>query len=125
MIKDTLQKNQSLIVDDDTLLEFMSLPYKERGLRLEKILSEKFSMSKHVGDLRGWCILQNQRFYQSKDFRNVEYLPFEKIEVPAPVNYESVLTDFYGDWRTPVKTHTHSNIYSAEISWEEYLRKQH
>lgn len=123
MIKETLQNKQSLVVDEKTLQNFMKLPYKQRGIKFEEFLAEKFFMSEHVGDLRGWSILSSKKFYQSKDFREVTYLPFEKTELPAPVNYESVLTDFYGDWRTPVKTHTHASIYSTNISWEEYLQQ--
>ena len=124
IIEEFLNEKRHLVIDDETLRKFMSLPYKKRGIRLEEFLAENFFMSEHVGDLRDWCLMQGQRFYQLKDFRDVVYLPFEKIEVPAPVNYESILTDYYGDWRTPVYTHSHSNIYSAEISWEEYLQKK-
>lgn len=123
MIKDTLQKKQSLIVDENTLKEFMKLPYKQRGIKLEEFLAEKFFMSEHVGDVREWCIFQRYRFFLSKDFREIIYLPFEKIKIPVPVGYESILTNYYGDWRTPVKTHTHAKVYSTEISWEEYLQK--
>ena len=123
IIIDTLQKNRRVVVDNDTLQKFMSLPYKQRAMQVEKILAENFFMSEHIGDLRSWCLAQSQRFYQSKDFRGVTYLPFERIEIPAPVGYESILTDFYGDWRTPIQTHTHAKIYSVEISWEEYLQK--
>ena len=123
IIEDFLQKGQHLVIDEYTLRKFMNLPYKQRGIRLEEFLTEKFFMSEHIGDLRDWCLFQRKKFYQSKDFRGVTYLPFEKIEVPAPVGYESILTDFYGDWRKPVYTHSHANDYSADISWEEYLQR--
>ena len=123
IIEDFLQKRQRLVIDDDTLRKFMRLPYKERGMRLEEFLAENFFMSEHVGDLRDWCIVQEKRFYQSKDFLDVVYLPFEKIELPAPVSYDSILTDFYGDWHKLIYTHNHANVYSANISWTEYLQK--
>lgn len=118
-----LQNKRNLLISDDTLQKFMRLPYKERGIRLEEFLAENFFMSEHVGDLRDWCIVQGERFYQSKDFLDVVYLPFEKIEIPAPVGYDSILTDYYGDWHTLVYTHNHANVYSANISWTEYLQK--
>ena len=123
IIENLLQKKQRLVIDEDTLRKFIRLPYKERGMRLENFLAENFFMSEHVGDLRDWCIVQEKRFYQSKDFRDVVYLPFEKIEVPAPVGYDSILTDFYGDWHKLVYTHHHASTYSANISWAEYQQK--
>ena len=123
IIEDFMHQKQRLIIDADTLREFIRLPYKQRGIELEEFLAEKFFMSKHIGDLRDWCIVQGERFYQSKDFLDVVYLPFEKIEIPAPVGYKSVLTDFYGDWRKIVVHSPHVVDYSAEISWEEYLKK--
>ena len=123
IIEDFMRQKERLVIDDDTLREFMRLPYKQRGIELEEFLAEKFFMSEHVGDLRDWCIVQGERFYQSKDFRDVVYLPFEKIEIPAPVGYKSVLTDFYGDWRKIVVYSPHVADYSAEISWDEYLQK--
>ena len=124
IIENAFQKNKrNAFVDSDTLREFMNLPYKQRGIKLEELLAENFFMSEHVGDLRDWCIMNNERSYQSKDFRDVVYLPFEKIEVPAPVGYDSILTDFYGDWHKLVYSPGHLNFYSTEISWDEYLQK--
>ena len=123
IIIDAMQKNFQLDVDYDVLQDFITLPYKERGLLLEEFLAENFFPAEHVGDLRDWCIIQGQRFYQLTAFRDVTYLPFEKIELPAPVGYDSILTDFYGEWRKPVFTYTHAKFYSAEIPWEEFSRK--
>ena len=49
-------------------------------------------------------------------------MPFEKIEVPAPAGYESVLTANYGDWRELIKYPAHILDYSADISSEEYFK---
>lgn len=123
LIRDAMQKNQRLLVDYDSLQKFIKLPYKQRALRLENLLAKHFFQAEHVGEIRDFCIEQRRRFYQLKDFNDVVYLPFEKIELPAPVGYDSVLTDFYGDWRKPVFTYNHAKFYSAEIPWEEYKQK--
>ena len=125
IIEDSLQDNQQFVIDADTLRRFMRLPYKQRCMQVEELLAEKFFMSEHIGHLRDWCMIQDRILYNSKDFQEIVYFPFEKIEVPAPVGYESVLTDFYGEeWRTPKITHTHAKIYSSNISWDEYLQKR-
>ena len=123
IIRDALKNNAPLPVDGDVLQNFIELPYKQRGILLEELLAENFSASEHVGDMREWCLVQRFRSYRSKDFQDIVYLPFETVELPAPAGYDSVLTDFYGDWRTPEKHSSHAAEYSADISWTEYLQK--
>lgn len=123
LIKNAMQKNQRLVVDYESLQKFMSLPYKKRCLQVEELLAKNFFMSERVGDFRSYCIEPKRTYYQYKDFVDITYLPFEKIELPAPAGYESVLTDFYGDWRKPVFKSIHGGSYSTQISWEEYSRK--
>lgn len=122
-IKNAMQKNQRLIVDYEALKKFIKLPYKQRGIQLEEFLAKNYFASEHVGDMRNWCIVQSRKFYKSKDFADVKYLPFEKIELPVPIGYESCLKDFYGDWQKPVMYPSHAKNYSADISWQEYLQK--
>ena len=123
IIRNAMEKNEDLIVEYDSLQKFIKLPYKQRALRLENLLAKHFFPTEHVGDMRDWCIVQGRKFYQLKDFSDVTYLPFEKTELPAPVGYDSILTDFYGNWRKPVITNGHARFYSAEISWDEYKQK--
>ena len=123
MIRASMEKSQPLGLSYDELRKFIALPYKNRCLYLEKFLAQNYFPSEHVGDLRDWCIVRGQKFYNLKDFEDVTYLPFERIEVPAPKNYDGVLTTFYGDWRKLVIYPTHVKIYSADISCEEYFRK--
>ena len=52
------------------------------------------------------------------------WLPFETIEVPAPVGYDSVLTDFYGDWREPVYMKPHYQLHSADIPYTDYFKQK-
>ena len=123
LIRKLMEKNQPLGFDYDYLREHMSLPYKQRGMRLEDFLAKNHFQSEHVGDLRDWCILKGHKFYNAKDFEDVEYLPFEKIEVPAPKNFDGVLTTFYGDWHKLVITPPHVKTYSADISCEDYYTR--
>ena len=122
LIRDAMQKNQQLLVDYDSLQKFIKLPYKQRGMRLENLLAKHFLQAEHVSEVRDFCIEQRRRFYHLKDFSDVTYLPFEKIEVPAPVGYDSFLTDQYGEWRKPVIGSVHSRFYSTEIPWTEYVQ---
>ena len=122
-IRKAMARGENLLLDYGILKEFLAKPYSERGKEFDNFMNRKFVMTERVGDIRDYCITGNQKFYQSKDFRDVIYLPFEKIEVPAPVGYDSVLTDFYGDWRTPVFYPPHMIFHSADIPYKEYFQK--
>ena len=122
MIRASMEKNQPLGFDYEFLRKFIALPYKQRGLSLEKFLADNFYPTERIGDLRDWAIVQGKKFYNLKDFSDVTYLPFERIQVPAPINYDGVLTTFYGDWRTLKIYPSHVKIYSADISYTEYFR---
>ncbi len=123
LIRDAMEKKQRLLVDYDSLQKFIKLPYKQRGMQLEKLLAKHFFMSEHLGLIKNWSILKSRLFEQSKDYQDLTYLPFEKIELPVPIGYDSVLTDLYGEWRKPVIGKPHSKFYSAEIPWTEYVQK--
>ena len=122
-VKNAMANKQDLLLDYDILEKILSKPYRERGEIFDAFMDENFFMSERVGDIRDYCITTGHRFYQSKDFRDITYLPFEKIEVPAPIGYESVLTDFYGDWRKPVIYQPHVVFHSADIPYKEYFQK--
>ena len=66
---------------------------------------------------------KNSLSYQKEWFRETIYLPFETVELPAPVDYDKVLTACYGDWRTPVhdKIDRLGVIYSADIPYKKFL----
>lgn len=57
-------------------------------------------------------------------FRETIYLPFETIELPAPVGYEEILTRCFDDWRKPVidRRGKLGLIHSADIPYKEFLR---
>ena len=116
-----MQYNQKFVLSYDELNKFLSLPYKERGKSFENFMIKNFFMSEYMRNFHNIYYFPKYKAVKAKDFADVTYLPFEKIEIPVPGNYESILTDLYGDWRTPIQTHTHAKIYSADIPWEDYL----
>lgn len=122
-IRKAMAKNQKLLLSYDILEKFLAKPYSERGKEFDKFMNRKFVMTERVGDIRDYCITGNKKFYHSKDFQDIVYLPFEKIEVSAPAGYDSVLTDFYGDWRKPVIYPPHMTFHSADIPYKEYFQK--
>ena len=62
--------------------------------------------------------------YYKSYFRETIYLPFETIELPAPIDYDAVLTAYYGDWRKPVvdRINRLGLIHSTDIPYREFLK---
>ena len=117
-----MARKQQLALDYDLLEKFLSKPYNERGKNFDIFMNRKFVMTERVGDIRDYCLTYNKKFYQSKDFRDVVYLPFEKIEIPAPVGFEDCLTSAFGDWRKPVFYPSHAKVYSTDFSYKEFFK---
>ena len=62
---------------------------------------------------------------QSKScFRETIYLPFETVELPAPIGYEEILTSCFDDWQKPVidRRGKLGIIHSADIPYKEFLK---
>lgn len=65
--------------------------------------------------------LPQQKSYYDKTI----YLPFETIELPAPIDYDKILACWYGDWRTPVidRGSKLGFVHSADIPYREFLQQ--
>ena len=111
------------IVNFDNLEKFLGRTYRERGRLFENFMSKNFFMSERMGCIYDFCLCSGQHFYGSKNFNGIIYLPFEKIEVPAPPGYDTALKDYFGDWHKMIITHSHAAEYSADVSFEEYRKK--
>lgn len=63
-----------------------------------------------------------EKFPQAKEwYGSTLRLPFESIELPAPVGYEHILTTIYGDWHEFIYDHKTrlGVIHSADIPYKE------
>lgn len=77
-------------------------------------------------ELVEWCFYVNQgdKFkFDKKWYDEVVDLPFENVKVSAPKEYDAVLSQIYGDWRTPVRGSQFHNypIYKKQL---EFLKRK-
>lgn len=113
-----------MTVNDLDVLEKISAASEADKLHTLKLYAEAlFGQSSAIAKLDD--MINNVGKPLVKDwFRATIRLPFETIELPAPVDCEKILTTRYGDWRTfgwdDVKFA--GDLYSAEIPYEEILR---
>ena len=122
-VRATLKDNGKFFLPRKTLENFLALPYKLRAINFELFSLENFSHTEYVGKIRFQTINPSGQRHRVENFDDTVYLPFEKIELPAPVGYDNVLKDIYGDWHKQIITHTHSNEWSADVPFEEYRKK--
>lgn len=122
VIQDAMANNQKFCLNTDIVEKFLSMPYREKALTFENFMSEHFFSSEYVGQIRNHFLTRNFHKYKTKKFEEkVIYLPFEKIKLPAPVDYDEHLKEMYGDWHKLVMQVSHSQNWSADIPYDEYL----
>ncbi len=122
-VREALDKDVKFAINVNELKKFLELSHKQKVTALENFLGKTFSEPEHVNQLRDWALMGINYSYDTADFKDVVYLPFENIEIPAPAGWENILTARYGDWRKLVYTHTHAFDYTVDFSYEEYFKR--
>ena len=123
IIRDALKNNNKFLLKKEEFEKFLQLPLRHRVAQYNDFLGKNFFNSLKVGRMLSYRFPNEKQFnFDSKDFEKTVYLPFEKIELPAPAGWENCLTAQYGDWRKMVFTHTHSQDYSVDIPYTEYYK---
>ncbi len=123
-IREAIKNKNSFTLSYKSLIDFMEkLTFRQKALQVEEILSNIFPYSQRLTEFRDFVTNRNKAVYDVKDFSDVTYLPFEKIELPAPIGWENILTSRYGDWRKMIYIPPHVTDYTADFSYEEYFKK--
>ena len=106
------------------------IPYKaiislyNRNLSRYNKKEERLSLMTHDLSLirKYWCKLS--------DLDDIIYLPFEKLLVPIPKNYDEILKNMYGNYMEfpPIEKrgvwHEGQLIFEPDIAYKEYILKQ-
>lgn len=121
-VDNALSKNTKFVISREGLRKFISKPLYVRGRYLDNFMANNFFPTRNAGRVVEQFLQKKIITYSTADFNEIKYLPFEKIEVPAPAGYENVLAANYGDWRKLIKYPAHILEYSADISSEEYFK---
>ena len=122
-VKDAIANEKKFTLTYKTLEDFIEkLTYRRKALKVEEILSKIYPTSQKLTEFRDFVTKRNRAVYDKKDFAAVTYLPFEKIELPAPIGWENILTSRYGDWRKMIFTHSHVLDYTTNFSYEKYFK---
>ena len=120
--KELLKSGNVPVVSKSELELFLSLPYKQRAMIFDKLATKNYDHSETVGMF--WDLIVRGRFlcYKKSFFEQTINLPFESIELPVPVGWNDILTVLYGDWQKLVIYKNHSQEYSTNIPYSEYIK---
>ncbi|MDD6400747.1 MAG: LicD family protein [Lachnospiraceae bacterium] len=89
-----------------------------------EILEDKYNSTrtKRIGKL---CFspIPEKRIWKRSWFDDVEWMPFEMLEIPVPIGHDEMMDTFFGDWRTPKKvSSTHGGvIFDVHKSYKEFF----
>ena len=109
----------------DQLTEIVNLSLKQRGKILEDQLNLFDFESEFVHTpLQLYSVINPEKSYRREWFNETIYLPFEEISIPVPKFYNEILTKLFGNWHLEKITHSHTKIYSADLSYKEYFSAQ-
>lgn len=98
---------------------------RKQGEFLNIYAEGMFDFSSTINWIEHVIFKQNSCPYQKTWYGKMIYLPFETIELPAPIDYDAVLTAYYGDWRKPVvdRTGKLGFVHSADIPYRKFLQQ--
>lgn len=125
---DKLRKYEYYLKIKESYPEFVNYSNKE----LYQQYHDNILKYKNASNTGGHIFI-NQRpeeicTFDKSYFDDIVLMPFEKIMVPVPRSYDVILTNYYGDWKTPIKYQRNVNekkinsecIYDATKSYKEY-----
>ena len=101
-ILEAYKNHHKFLLEKDVLFNFLKMEIPQKMKEFESYLLAHFGKSEYVN------IITHGFFRPSTNtkrewYEHVVYLPFEYIEIPAPADYEQILTRRYGDWQKPVQ----------------------
>lgn len=122
-----LEDGQTLYLGADFLIDYLQKNAQEKFRIFESFNLSCFGQTQRVNYLiHEICPDHSSKKAMEKDwFRDIVYLPFEHLLVPAPAEYDKILTQCYGDYHQLIPGGSaHENIVQEpDIPYKEYFMK--
>lgn len=122
-----IESGKRFLLPNDILTELLSMPIRERMKQFEAFCNMHTGVSENVDFITG--AFTGQAPKKSVWYRDVVYLPFEYIQIPAPIDYDLVLKGKYGNYHEIIRGNTmHDGIVLEpdipyKVYMENYIRK--
>lgn len=98
----SIREGQPTLCESDILLDMIKLPVRERMKEFESFNEWQFGQSTKVNFI-SFELCNSSPSRERKWYEDIVYLPFENMQVPAPIGYEQILKCQYGDYNKFVR----------------------
>lgn len=124
-VRQNLSEGRYTIEDVQYLLDIAKKDVREKFRIFEDFNLAHFGETEDVNYIMEELIPSKYHRMKKEWFRDTVYLPFEYIVIPAPIDYDKVLTQCYGDYQQLVQGGTaHQNIIlDPDIPYDKYFEK--
>lgn len=121
IVRAALDNGNKFTVQSDSLRKILSLPFKERALLYEAHMNNFYFDSKRIGSILN--LSRNKvALWEHAQWLEIIHIPFEEITIPVPKDYDSVLKNYYGNWRKMVILRSHMRDYSRDVSYKDFFK---
>lgn len=124
LLKERVENNRGTLNEWSLIEKFRALSDKGKQSLYNDYAAALFDRSANVAWIED-TIKAPQKVYAKDWFRETIYLPFESVKMPAPVDYDKVLTALYGDWHKMIYDNTFriGSVYSPDIPYREFFKR--
>ena len=128
VLRRQLDTDKKFLNDRELLQKLLDSTHGKRTRYFELFMLKNYHESERIAEFRDYALRPRPDrlnvTYAAKDFEQIVWLPFEKIEVPVPKGYVNCLDSNYGDWHKIVFSNIHTLEFSCDVTSEEYFRQR-
>ena len=124
-ILEELEAGKRFVLDINTLVNLIKLDKRERFREFEAFSLSHFGETQNVGFIARLLFRDPPEILKKDWFKDVVYLSFENIRIPAPAEYDKILTVLYGNYHEFVRGGSDHEgiIMDPDIPYGEYFSK--
>lgn len=124
-MKQSLLEGKASSQDVKYCLEFSKKDIRERFRLFEAFNLAHFGETEDVNYIMEELIPSHYKSMKKEWFRETVYLPFEYMKIPAPIDYDKVLTQCYGNYHQFIQGGSaHENIIlNPDLPYDQYFAK--
>ncbi len=124
-ILEELEAGKRFVLDINTLVNLIKLDKRERFREFEAFSLSHFGETQNVGFIARQLFRDPPEVLKKEWFKDIVYLPFENIRIPAPAEYDKILTVLYGNYHEFVRGGSDHEgiIMDPDIPYGEYFSK--
>ena len=123
LVEAGLDRGDQFVIAEDMLRRLIKMPFKRRALALQERLAKNYFEAPNIGRLTNYFLHEKPLSWKRDHVRELIELPFELLELPAPINYDGFLTSRFGDWHELIMRQSHVPFSSVDIPYKKFFEQ--